>query len=265
MEVVTEQSAHEVACGLLHVGDLNGASEIAEAKIQRLGDKSNTTELWRLRFIRTEAIDAHGDTEGALRYLESLPPPDPGDVESSVALRMYRGSYAGFLGRYESSHRLLGEAAALARGASLLKLEADVCLPWAFVFFRQKDYVSSDRLFRAALNLAEKVGGWRLRGHALWGIGKNLMIQEHYEEAMPWLQESLGIFENAGARLSIAMVWGELGVCHLGRGDDQKALELFQKAADVELKSGAMHNFQVSLASIGNVYLHRRDHFTAIS
>lgn len=36
---------------------------------------------------------------------------------------------------------------------------------------------------------------------------KNLMIQEQYEEAMPWLQESLGLFESADARLSIAMVW----------------------------------------------------------
>jgi len=178
---------------------------------------------------------------------------------------MYRGAYAGFLGRYESSHRLLGEAAALARGAGLLKLEADVCLSWAFIFFRQKDYVSSDRLFRAALKLADKVGGWRLRGHALWGIGKNLMIQEHYEEAMPWLQESLGVFENAGARLSIAMAWSELAVCYLGLGDDQKAMELFRKAERVNHEAGVVHNYQVVLANIGNVYLHRRDHFTAIS
>jgi hypothetical protein len=76
---------------------------------------------------------------------------------------MYRGSYAGFLGRYETSHRLLGEAEAIARDAGLLKLQGDVCLSWAFIFFRQQDYASSDRLFRTALGLAEKVGGWYLR------------------------------------------------------------------------------------------------------
>jgi len=141
----------------------------------------------------------------------------------------------------------------------------DVDLSWAFIFFRQKDYVSSDRLFRAALDLAEKVGGWYLRGHALWGIGKNLMIQEHYEEAMPWLNESLGIFENAGARLSMAMVWGELAVCYLGMGQDEKALELFRRAERVNQEARVVHNYQVVLANIGNVYLHRRDHFTAIS
>ncbi len=265
MEAVTEQSAHELARGLMRLGDLDGASEIAEAEIQRLGDKGNTAELWRLRFIRSEVIDAHGDAEEALRYLESLPLPDVGDAASSAALRMYRGSYAGFLGRYETSHRLLGEAAAIARDAGMLKLQAEVCLSWAFIFFRQKDYVSSDRLFRAALDLAEKAGDRNLRGHSLWGIGKNLMIQEHYEEAMPWLQESLGIFENAGARLSIAMVWSELAVCYLGLGDDEKAMELFRKAERVNYEAGVVHNYQVVLANIGNVYLHRRDHFTAIS
>jgi tetratricopeptide (TPR) repeat protein len=138
-------------------------------------------------------------------------------------------------------------------------------LSLAFIFFRQKDYVSSDRMFRSVLKVGEQVGGWYFRGHALWGIGKNLMIQGQYHDAMPWLEESLKIFEDAGARLSIAMVWGELGVCYLGWGDDEKALELFRKAECVNYASRAVHNYQVVLANIGNVYLHRRDHFTAIS
>jgi len=179
---------------------------------------------------------------------------------------MHRGSYSGFLGRYESSHRLLYEAEVAARGdAGLLKLQGDVYLSWAFIFFRQKNYASSDRLFRAALDLAGKVGGWYLRGHALWGIGKNLMIQEHYEEAMPWLNESLEIFENAGARLSVAMVWSELAVCYLGMGQDEKAMELLRQAERINHEAGVVHNYQVVLANIGNVYLHRRDYFTAIS
>lgn len=153
----------------------------------------------------------------------------------------------------------------MARDAGLHRIEGDIYLSRAFVFFLQKDYTLSDRMFRDALSMGEQVGGWYLRGHALWGIGKNLMIQEQYQEAMPWLQESLEIFENAGARLSIAMVWSELAVCHLGLGDDEKAMELFRRAERVNYEAGAIHNYQVVLANIGNVYLHRRDHFTAIS
>jgi tetratricopeptide (TPR) repeat protein len=265
LDGIMEHSPSELARELMRIGDLDAASKIAEVEIQRRRGKDNTTELWRFRFIRAQELEARGHVEEALRYLESLQPPDAQDVESSAALRMYRGSYSGRLGRYGPSHRLFGEAEAIARDAGLLELQGDIYLSRAFICFRQKDYVSSDRLFRAALDLAEKVGGWYLRGHALWGIGKNLMIQEHHTEATPWLEESLGIFENAGARLSIAMAWSELAVCYLGLGEDEKAMKLFRQAERVNYESGVVHNYQVVLANIGNVYLHRRDHFTAIS
>src|SRR5712671_5235228 len=260
-----EQSPSELARVLIRVGDLNAASSIARAEIQRREDKGNTNELWHLRFIRAQVMEAHGHVEEALRYLESLAPPDAQDVESCARLKMYRGAYSGFLCRYETSHRLLEESETMAREIGLSELQGDIYMSRAFIFFRQKNYASSDRLFRATLDIAEQAGGWYLRGHALWGIGKNLMIQEHYAEAMPWLEESLGIFETAGARLSIAIVWSELAVCYLGLGEDEKAMELFRQAERVNYEAGVVHNYQVVLANIGNVYLHRRDHFTAIS
>jgi tetratricopeptide (TPR) repeat protein len=61
------------------------------------------------------------------------------------------------------------------------------------------------------------------------------------------------------------MVWSELAVCHLGLGSDQAALELLQKAAQVQHDARLIYNYQVSLANIGNVYLCRGDHVTAIS
>ena len=96
-------------------------------------------------------------------------------------------------------------------------------------------------------------------------MGKNLMIQEQYREAVPWLDDSLRIFEGAGSRLSIALVWSELAVCFLGMGWDHEALELLRKAEIINHEAGFIHNYQVVLANIGNVYLHRGDHFTVIS
>ena len=51
----------------------------------------------------------------------------------------------------------------------------------------------------------------------------------------------------------------------MGLGNDEKALELFRKAECINRELGYIHNYQVVLANIGNVYLYRRDHFTAIS
>jgi tetratricopeptide (TPR) repeat protein len=249
----------------MRLGDFDGARKIVEEQIERIGNSANTGEQWRLRFIRAEVLEAHGRVEEALRYLESFAAPDAGDPESRAALKLYRGSYAGFLGRYLTSHGLLCEAETEARDAGLLEVLGDVYLSRAFILFRQKDYASSDRVYRSALDLSEKVGGWCLRGHGLWGVGKNLMIQGRYREAMPWLENSLAIFEKADAPLAVAMVWSELAVCYLGIDDDAKAMELFRKAERVNCERGVIHNYQVVLANIGNVYLHRRDYFTAIS
>ena len=255
----------ETARDLMRIGDLDGALKLAEAWIGRLGDAGDDAELWRLRFVRARVLDAEGRAEEALQYLESYCAPNPSDSESGSALKMYRGAYSGYLGRYEASYHLLQEAEAIARQAGLAELLGDVHLSRAFILFRQKDYVSSDNQFRCALKLAGEVGGWYLRGYGLWGVGKNLMIQEHYGEAMPWLEEALRIFEGAEAKLAIAMVWNELALCYLGLGDDERAMELLRKAECVNRECGPVHNYQVVLADIGNVYLHRRDYFTAIS
>jgi len=147
----------------------------------------------------------------------------------------------------------------------MLELLGEIRLSQALMFFLQKDYPASHRLYSDVLRLAEHADGWYLRGHGLWGIGKNHMIQEQYEEAVHWLEQSLVIFKEARARLSIALVWSELGVCRLGMGQDERALVLFRKAEVANQEAGFVHNYQVVLANIGNVYLQRRDYLTALS
>lgn len=262
---VNGRSPLDLARDLMRTGDLEGARKIAQAEIERAGVESDSPEVRSLRFIRAKALQVLGHVEEALGYLESLPPPPADDIESRGTLKMHRGECSASLGRYAIAHELLDEAEIMARDAGLLKLQGYVYLSHAFVFFLQQDYASSDRKFKNALDLTGQVEGWYLKGHALWGIGKNLMIQEHHQEAMPWLEESLQIFENAGARLAVAMVWGELAVCHLGSGRDQTALELLQRAEQVNYEAGFTRNYQVNLAVIGNVYFHRGDYFTAIS
>jgi tetratricopeptide (TPR) repeat protein len=260
-----EESATRQARELLRIGDMESARKVVDCGIEQFEDDVNTSELWRLRFMRAQILSLRGRSEEALQFLESLTPPDINDAESTAELKRNRGAYSGYLGRYEVAHRLFEEAEIIARGADLFEILGDIYLSRAFIVFRQKDYAASDSLFRAALELSDKVGGWYLRGNGLWGIGKNLMIREHYTEGIPWLEQSLAIFEEAGSRLEVAMVWSELAVCYLGLGDDERALELFQKAEKVNHECGAAHNYQIVLANIGNVYLHRREYFTAIS
>jgi tetratricopeptide (TPR) repeat protein len=263
-----DRSPAEYAVDLLRLDDLDGARRIAETEIERVADQGNGAHLWQLRFVRAEAMRLRGMPEEALKYLEShqrLNPPEQENVESQARLCMHCGYHSGLMGRYEPSQRLLAEAEALCRSLRMVELCAEVFIRQAMIFFLRKDYVASDQIYRAVLSLSERLGGWYFRAMAQWGIGKNLMIQRYYRDAMPWLEESLRIFEAAGARLSISTVWGELGVCHLGLGNDAGALELLQESARIDYESGTIHNYQVALANIGNVYSQRRDFFTALS
>lgn len=156
------------------------------------------------------------------------------------------------------------EAELIAKEAGLLELECEVYQCQAMIYYLQRDYTSSDQIFKRILDNSGKIGGWYFRANALWGIGKNLMIQEFFHAAIPWLEEALLIFEQAKALALIAVVWSELAVCHLGLGNDQKSLELLENALQIHRRSGRLQNYLVVLANIGNVYFQRNDFLRAI-
>jgi tetratricopeptide (TPR) repeat protein len=157
------------------------------------------------------------------------------------------------------------ESEAMAREANLIECLAEVYQCKAMVHFVQQNYQESDCIFRMILDLSHEIGGWYFHGYALWGIGKTLMIQHFYEGAIPWLEQSLAVFEDEGVELSMALVWSELAVCELGLGNDQKALDLLLSAEAVQQKAGTVANYQIVLGNIGNVYLYRKEYPTAIS
>lgn len=91
------------------------------------------------------------------------------------------------------------------------------------------------------------------------------MYKAEQIEAIPWLNQSLAIYDSVAAEISRAVVWEELAVCYLGLGNDKASLELLRKAEAVQHKAGTRANYQVVLANIGNVYLYRGDYTTAIA
>jgi len=260
--IIQKTKLRELARDLLRGDNLEGARQVAEDAIK---DAENP---WPYRLILLDLQRLRGQQQEALQELESLEqlnPPGVDDLESWIGIKKLRGYYSGLLGRYKVSHQLLEEAESMARHPNLIESLAEVHQCQAMIHFLQQNYVESDRVFRQILELSSQIGGWYFRANALWGIGKNLMIQTHYEQALPWLQEALKIFQGAGAQLAIAVVWEEMAVCQLGLGNDQSSLELLRRAEAVQLKAGSIANYQVVLANIGNVYLHRNDYSTAIS
>jgi tetratricopeptide (TPR) repeat protein len=263
MNITTSSAARD----FLRLGDLERARAAVDACFSKHKDEGSSPDIWAFRLIHVDLTRLHGHTDLALDYLtsmESLWPPGMEDICSLVGIKKSKGYCLGHLGKYAPSHELMGEAESLATASGSLELVSEVHQCQAMIFYLQRDYESSDRIFRLILKASDQIGGWYFRANGLWGIGKNLMIQGHHQAAMPWLEESLALFDAAGARASVAVVWGEMAVCHLGMGDDAKSLELLENALKIQEEAGRVQNYLVVLANIGNVYLHRRDYLTAI-
>jgi len=149
--------------------------------------------------------------------VESLTPPPLDDVESGASLKMHRGTARGCWDamslRTDSSvkRRIWPATQDCQNSKGCLVSGSYLFPPERLRFFRP--------LVSTRAEYCRRVGGWFFRGHALWGIGQNLVIQGRYD-AMPWLEESLRIFEGDDARLSMALVWSEMAVCCLGMGQD---------------------------------------------
>jgi tetratricopeptide (TPR) repeat protein len=257
-----EQLDKNLARDLLRRYDLVGAATAATAAIE------TASNPWPYRLVLLDVQRLKGKRAEALKELEHLAeidPPHQEDVESCIGIKKLRGYYAGLLGRYKLSHQLLLDAEELAHSANVIESLAEVYQCQAMIHFLQRSYAESDRIFRLILNLSRQIGGWYFRGSALWGIGKTQMIQKHYQEAIPWLQQSLAVFENERVELSMALVWSEMAVCHLGLGDDRQSLDLLRRAEAVQHENGTVANYQIVLGNIGNVYLYRKDYPTSIS
>jgi len=266
-----KESAHKTALNLIRLCDYNGASRVVDEELDRCDDKGSSSDLWHLRFLRTDLIRLSGHTQEALAYLaakEAEFPLDSSDIPSRIGLKKTRGYCLGMLGKYAPSDGLLKEAEHLARDAGLLELLCEVwhCQAW-FLYVRH-EFEASDRLFREIFRISEQIRSWYFRAIGLWGIGKNIMMQGHINsdasllrEALVWFEQSHDLFAAAGRR---HFAYGDMAVCHLDLGDDRKSLELLEQLLPVYAEAGWVHTYQVTIANIGNVYRIRGDYLRAI-
>jgi tetratricopeptide (TPR) repeat protein len=266
-----DESEHKRARGLIRLGDIDGASRIVDAELQRCGDQGFSSDIWSLRCTRADLIRLRGDTEEALAYLlakEQEFPPQSDDIPSLVELKKTRGYCLGMLGKYLPSDQLLDEAERMAKDAGLLEQLCEVWHFQAWFLYVRYRFEPSDRIFREILRTSEQLGDWYFRAIGLWGIGKNLMMRGHISNDALLLREALSLFEESHSLFAAAgrdlFAFGDMAVCYLDLGDDQKSLELLEKVLPACAEAGWIHGYQVTIANIGNVYRIRGDYLRAI-
>lgn len=254
----------EIAIEALRVGELESAWNAAEEGI-RVTHDDTSREFWEYRFVRAEVLRIRGRFQEALGFLEATGAPPEQRADLLAAWKMHCGYCLGLLGRYERSKQLLQEAEREANLLGLPELRCQVLLRQAMIAFLQQDYANSDHIYRIVLDECRELGDWYIHSAGLAGVGKVLMILREFAEAIPWLRDALKIVEQKQAKYAIARLWSEIAVCELGLGHPAEALKLFQDAERVNLELGALPNYQVCVANIGNVFYETGDYLKAIA
>jgi tetratricopeptide (TPR) repeat protein len=254
----------EIAIEALRLGDLDNAWNLAEEGIRATRD-GTSKEFWEFRFVRAELLRIRGRFEEAVDFLEATATPPEQQADLFAAWKMHCGYCLGLLGRYERSKQLLQAAEREASQLGMPALRCEVLLRHAMVAFLRQDYANSDHLYRIVLEGCSELGDWYLDSAALAGVGKVLMIQRQFDEAIPWFQKALAIVEQKQAKYAIARLRSEMAVCELGLGHPAEALRLFREAERVNLELGALPSYQVCVANIGNVFYETGDYLKAIA
>ena len=261
----TDDSAASIAVALVQLGDLDGAWKAVECGIEKSGTDRRQRAFWHFRFLRSEVLRLRGLHGEALDYLDSLGSPANDDLVSQTEMCMHRGYNAAILGRYDFADKLLKCAKTLADSAALLELQGEIKVRQAMVAYFRKDYRTSESLYRSVAETQRDKHGWYLFTIARGGVGKSLMAQKRYQDALPWLEQAHDTANSVNARYRASLIAGEMAICYLGLGDSEKALQIHMAEAKFLSNLGALHAFQICLCDIGNVYFYRGDYLTALS
>lgn len=253
------------AVSLLRLGKLDEAWVSAGREIDRIGTDRSDPNFFTNSFVLSEIMRHRGRFEEALQHLSSLGSPLPSDVESGIGLMMHRGYNLALLGHYESAHALLNEAETLALRTERFEYHGEVKIRQGMVAYLETKFQTAETLYHSVVDAYGERFGWYLCSVATTGVGKSLMAQRRYEEAIPWIEKGGELITSAGSEFSLALNRGELAVCYLGIGEPDKALALLLAANATYIALDAMHAYQVNLADIGNVYLYKQEYLTAIS
>ena len=243
----------------LQRGDLAAASKHAAVGI--LDSASNCgPHAWSFHFIHAEVLRMQGNLAGALTYLRSLKASPDKYEESQVSRKMHIGYCLALLGHHVEARSLLVESLTMAQQLNSIACQLEVKARLAMLEFLQDNLAVADSLYSEV----SQDNGWYLHCVGLCGRGKIALHKKMYPEAMGYLEAAKGVAEYENAPLIAAGCQSEIALCLLALGDPEKALQLLRNAERVTWNLGALHLYGIILGDLGNVYLMKKDYWTAI-
>ncbi len=104
----------------------------------------------------------------------------------------------------------------------------------------------------------------KLQADALHESGTQYVYLSQYDEALPFLEESLAISREIGDRQGESITLNNLAQIFKGRGDHATALEYLHQSLAISLEIGDQAGKGITLNNIAQIFKARSDHGTAL-
>jgi len=222
-------------------------------KLYRYYESRDPNWAAKFRVQKGEILVWRGLSRDALAVLSpDLPEPLRSDA---ISVRRYvaLGLANCFLQQFNDAERLLANADELAR-AKHPELLSEVTLAQGTLLLLRNSFSDAQNRFRGALELARRDQQPFVEANALGSLGVAAMRQQHYDQAIDWLQASLTISHQLGNPTQEEKTLGNLGWTYYKLGDFEKALSLFQQAAKICTEQGLVKDEQIWLSNSGLIY-----------
>jgi CHAT domain-containing protein/Tfp pilus assembly protein PilF len=226
----------------------------ADKGLKRVRKDQDNTYYWKFRLLKAEVLLAQGDPGSASALIEGSIPASTDFQGLRARQQMDRGWVRYFAGDFSASLTLYDQAAQFARDAGDEPLLTEIEMWQGRNLLRVGRASASETDFLSALARARRLKDSYLEASALGNLALLRMNGARYDEAIDRFQQALTIFERIHSRRLIARTFENLGYCELRLGETEKALGLFQEAAQRASSASLWSDQQVSLGRIGDCY-----------
>jgi predicted ATPase/DNA-binding CsgD family transcriptional regulator len=219
---------------------------------------------WCLSFV--EGFGS--DSQTMLAELSWLPAveADYGNVIAALDWLALSGDASGFLrlvvavrplwevrGHHDEAIARLERGLAMSDGDStvpgILRMKAFIGLGRHYTRRGRLDLAQNP--IRASLELAESLGDRRAMAIALYALGGAETNRERYEQAIPYLERALGIYEALNDPIGLCGGHYFRGICEYGQGKLAESLSDIETAVQIRRTRGLVFNLSILLNALG--------------
>jgi len=226
-------------------GNLDETVIAASGSAARWKDTPTSPWFWKFRLLEAEALTAESKTKESGKLLADAVPALPALRQLEVRRLI---DLAALRPKTEAAELLHRARAAVADP------ELEIRINLSEGILASRDIEAGEPSFRAALEIANRLGNPYWQGMALNNLTYSSKAKHRYEESLDRGLRALDAAGKAGARRVAALAHGNLGSTYAYLGEFDSALDHEAKAAEIFERIGARSNLMIALGELGLTY-----------